>query len=200
MKIYFVASILGKKRDAQSEQWQKLIIKQLKELGHEVWDGNFKTEPKLLFEESEDEYINIYTRNTKIIKSSDLVIAEASMSDSGVGYEISYALSIKKPVLALYNEESVEPTAPPIIAGKNKHLTFVKYNKSNLKAKLVKNIGQIKQKLDTKFILIISSEIDRYLEWASQENRMHKAQIVREAIEKVMNKDKKYQRYLSEQS
>ncbi|HRN86712.1 MAG TPA: nucleoside 2-deoxyribosyltransferase [Candidatus Dojkabacteria bacterium] len=196
MKIYFVASILGKKRDTHSERWQKQIIKQLKDLGHEVWDGNFNTEPKLLYEESEDEYVNIYNRNTKIIKSSDLVIAEVSMSDSGVGYEISYALSIKKPVLALYNEQSVEPTAPPIIAGKSKFLTFVKYDEKNLKSTLDKYIGQIKKNLDSKFILIISSEIDRYLEWSSQENRMHKAQIVRDAIEKVMNKDTDYKKFL----
>jgi len=44
-----------------------------------------------------------------------------------------------------------------------------------------------------KFILIITPEIDRYLEWSSIERRMHKSQVVRAAIEKVIKRDGEYQ-------
>lgn len=196
MKIYFAASILGIKRDEKAEKWQKKIIAALKEQGAEVWDGNFNTPPKELYEESEDEYINIFKRNSKIIVGSDIVVAEVSMSDSGVGYEISFALHNRKPVLALYNEKSIEPTAPPIMAGKNKLLTFIKYKEEEIPQIIKKYLKQVKQKLDTKFILIVSPEINQYLEWASDYKRMHKAQIVRFAVEKEMDDDKEYKRFL----
>lgn len=51
-----------------------------------------------------------------------------------------------------------------------------------------------------KFILIISAEIDKYIAWASEERKLHKAQVVRMAIEDTMAKDLDYQRWLKEQS
>ena len=198
MKIYFAASILGKKRDEKAQKWQEKIIEALKEHGEDVWDGNFNTPPKLLYEETEEDYLEIYRRNEKIILNSDVVVAEVSMSDSGVGYEIALALNNRKPVLAMYNEESVEPTAPPIMAGKSKLLTFVKYKEDEIPQIIDKYLKEVKRKIDTKFILIISPEIDRYLEWASDYKRMHKAQIVRNAVEKEMENDPDYEKFLKE--
>jgi len=50
-------------------------------------------------------------------------------------------------------------------------------------------------KIDSKFILIISPEIERYLQWASKTKRMHKAQIVRLALEASIKKDKEYMNF-----
>lgn len=49
-----------------------------------------------------DEYI--YERDMKWLKESDFVIAEVSTPSLGVGYEIGYAVQVKKPVLCLYKE------------------------------------------------------------------------------------------------
>ncbi len=198
MKAYFVGSIIG--RDSKSKEWQQLITSIIKERGVDLDTVNLDTERKKLMDETEEEMIKVFKRNTKTIKDSDVVIAEVSVSDSGVGYEIAYALNLRKPVLALYNEEAGEPTAPPIQVGKQKLLTFEKYNKKNLKNKIDRFFSDIKNKLDTKFILIISPEIDRYLEWASDYKRMHKAQIVRNAVEKEMESDKDYEKYQQEQT
>jgi len=197
MKAYFVASIIG--RDTKVKEWQELVANTIKERGIDINTVNLATEKKKIMEETEDDMVKAFKRNTKSIKESDVVVAEVSVSDSGVGYEIAYALNLRKPVLALYNEEAGEPTAPPIQVGKQKLLTFEKYNKKNLKNKIDHFFSDIKSKLDTKFILIISPEIDRYLEWASDYKRMHKAQIVRNAVEKEMESDKDYKKYLTEQ-
>jgi hypothetical protein len=51
-------------------------------------------------------------------------------------------------------------------------------------------------RLDSKFILIISPEMDRYLNWASKVKRTHKAQVVRAALEVMIKKDKEYKDYI----
>jgi nucleoside 2-deoxyribosyltransferase len=49
----------------------------------------------------------IYTRDVKWIDGSKLMIAEVSGASLGVGFEIAYALFVKKiPVLAVYNEQA----------------------------------------------------------------------------------------------
>lgn len=199
MKVYFSASILGKNRNEKAEKWQNHIIQAIKNSGAEIFDINFRVKPKQLYEETEEQYVNVFKRNTEFIKNADLVVAEVSLTDSGVGYEISYALNLKKPVLALYNEDSIEPTAPPIAVGKNKLLTFKKYKASDVEKIIAKYMQDVRKQMDTKFILIISPEIDRYLEWASEFRRMHKAQVVRESVEAVMKKDKEYKAYLNSQ-
>lgn len=49
-----------------------------------------------------DEYI--YERDMSWLKESDFVVAEVSTPSLGVGYEIGYAVHVKKPVLCLYKE------------------------------------------------------------------------------------------------
>ena len=51
---------------------------------------------------------------------------------------------------------------------------------------------------DTKFILIIPAEIDRYLEWNVREKGVSKAEITRDSIEKVMHTDEAYSKYLKD--
>jgi nucleoside 2-deoxyribosyltransferase len=46
----------------------------------------------------------VYARDTRWIQESEILIAEISAPSHGVGYEIGYALSLGKPVLALYQE------------------------------------------------------------------------------------------------
>ncbi len=46
----------------------------------------------------------IYKRDMSWLKESDLVIAEVSTTSLGVGFELGYAVEVKKPVLCLYRE------------------------------------------------------------------------------------------------
>lgn len=48
----------------------------------------------------------IYWRDLKELKKADFVIAEASVVSWGVGQEITYAIMLSKPILALYNTVS----------------------------------------------------------------------------------------------
>lgn len=134
----------------------------------------------------------ISEKNDKQIKDCDLLIAEVSELNYKQGFEIARALDEKKVVIALEEESANNSKDLP----KNKSLIIKKYSQKDLALTLEKALKEAEGKLDSKFILIISPEIDRYLEWASQNKRMHKAQLVRNAVEQQMKKDKDYKEYL----
>jgi len=131
-------------------------------------------------------------KNDKLIKDCDVLITEISALNYRQGFEIARALDEKKVVIAMEDDALNNFKDLP----KNKSLATKKYNNTNVVSILEKAIKEAERKLDSKFILIISPEIDRYLEWAGQTKRMHKAQIVRNAVEQMIKKDKEYQDYI----
>ena len=132
------------------------------------------------------------------IKDSDVLITEVHFIDAKLGYEIAKALDEKKIVIILQNENKLteEIQDSYILNKKNKSLIKKKYTEKNILSVLESATKEAKNRMDTKFILIISPEIDRYLDWSSKNKRMHKAQVVREAVDKMMSKDKEYNEYL----
>ena len=147
---------------------------------------------------SEESFTQAAKQQSQSIKNSDIIISDITYSSGAVGFHIAMALAEKKYVLVLRKKNEEAKRIPgPIIGHNSKLLKFKEYSNTTERNKAISDyINTTKKKLDSKFILIISAEIDRYLEWSSQENRMHKAQIVRDAIEKVMLKDKEYKAYL----
>lgn len=190
MKIYFIASTayyLSHKQNFQKikEKLIKLGIGQVYSVTDTKNEGEFE-DPVELVKSAE-----------KLIQNSDVVIAEGSLASPGLGYDIAKAITMKKPVLVLSHKDLIKLGTPHALRLNSKLLTYKEYNDNNLE-KVVENfLKEAKNLLDTKFILIIPAEIDRYLEWASKEKRMHKAQLVREAIDKIIEEDDEYQEYLN---
>ncbi len=169
-------------------------IDNLKKLGHDI---TLDTEIKAQTDKTKDPTLNFFKRIEKEIKFTDIVITEVTYADTKVGFEIARALNEKKIVIALEQEGKLEAEIPSIHGNKLTSLIKKTYTPSNVISVVEKSVDEAKSKLDTKFILIISSEIDRYLDWASGEKRMHKAQIVRNAVEEVLKKDPDYKKYLT---
>ncbi|MBN1331530.1 hypothetical protein JW978_01430 [Candidatus Dojkabacteria bacterium] len=192
MKIFFLGV-----RDSSMYPVYKKVIKELKKSAHSV-DSEWMTATK---EEDAEHFENSYKRNMQSIKNCDFVVAETSLISSGLGFQIATALNQKKPVIALYNPKKQNPSATlKGSSDRNKYLFYAEYNSDEDIQKLLDTtIAKVKSSLDTKFILIIPSEIDRYLEWASDYKRMHKAQLVRQAIEDYMQRDTDWKEFLSEE-
>src|SRR5690606_21651704 len=106
----------------------------------------------------------------------------------------------KKVVIAVYDEKSNVSARriAPLLGNPSKHIIYKGYKEDDIDAIIEEGIKVAKDQMDTKFILIISPEIDRYLQWASEERRMHKAQVVRTAIEETMANDAEYQQFLED--
>lgn len=196
MKVFYTSSSKFLKDESKI---YKSGLKYLKSIGNKVQDY-----VNINFEEfhsnpiSEDMYTKASKEQNEGIKNSDVVIADITQSSGAIGFYIAMSLNNKKPVLVLRKKiKELDRTPGPIIGYKSKLLTFKEYTNDDERNKAIKNfINQSKKKLDSKFILIVSPEIDSYLTWSAQEKRMHKAQIVRDAIEQVMEKDNEYKKFL----
>jgi uncharacterized protein (DUF302 family) len=194
MKIYFSATIT-------SNDKLREIYKRVKEVltkeGHSVFDyGSDNLEPSQLAQRSDTEIQSTYKQLDKYLKNAEVYIADISEPSVGIGYEISQALMLRKPCLVLkYQKAGFQPLAT--IQGNNSaYMKYKTYDERTLESIIKKFIGNSKDKIDTKFILIIPPEIDRYLEWNVREKGVTKAEITREAIEMVMRQDQRYQEYL----
>lgn len=136
------------------------------------------------------------TKLNRSLKDTDILIAEISDADAKVGFDIANALAEKKVVIALEKKGSKNTISSIHGMADARQLLIHQYEDGNIETVINAAVEDAKSKLDTKFILIISPEIDRYLDWASQTKRMHKAQIVRNSIEDKIKKDKGYKTYL----
>lgn len=80
----------------------------------------------------------IYTRDIKWIDGSEAMVAEVSGPSLGVGFEIAYALFVRKiPVLALYHN-SIEKISSMISGCTNANLTVKPYKDEDSLRKEVK--------------------------------------------------------------
>src|SRR5690348_2172248 len=132
-----------------------------------------------------------YIRHKHFLKQLQLCDAVVVNSAGEVIMDrIFWALEVKKPVL------DITETKPPLKHSSLKTLNCTLNDRGMLV--IAHALKEIESQLDSKFILVISPEINRYLEWASTEKRMHKAQIVRGAVEELSYKDKRYQQFLKE--
>jgi len=97
-KIYFAGSIRGG-RDDQKNYLK--IIKHLQKYGDVLTEhiGDKKISDRGNVGLSEEE---IYERDMKWLKASDVLIAEVSNPSFGVGYEIAKAEALNKKILCLY--------------------------------------------------------------------------------------------------
>ena len=118
MIVYCAAPIKG---DQKFHNYCLDIIKQVTSLGHTALSElNDEFRPAVLLTEAE-----IFSRDTKWIDKSEIVIAEVSGPSLGVGFEIAYSLYKKKiPVLALVHTEAKDVSA--MIIGCHSELLKIK--------------------------------------------------------------------------
>lgn len=100
MNIYFACSITGGR---EFETVYQTIVRVLTEDLHVVPTAHL-AEPGVLAVEAGIDPREVYARDIAWIRSCDVLVAEVSMPSHGVGYEIGFALGLRKPVLALYQE------------------------------------------------------------------------------------------------
>jgi nucleoside 2-deoxyribosyltransferase len=100
MKIYFACSITGGRKD--EDQYKKIVSALLAD-SHVVPTADLASSEVTQVEGfvAPEE---VYERDTRWIRESDLVVAEVSTPSHGVGYEIGYALGLRIPVICLYQE------------------------------------------------------------------------------------------------
>lgn len=133
------------------------------------------------------DWSKIYKENLEIIAKADVIIAESSYENFGVGYQVAVAVQQKKPVLLLRHAS----------ADKNAFATGVEdgwvkredYTEENLPTilKTFLDANDIQAK-DMRFNFFIDRPIYNYLRWAAFKTGKTKAEILRELVVKEIDK------------
>lgn len=189
MKITFIASHTQKN---ELSKYYHRIVAQLEKLGYEVFTGSLFSEKGTDYDslKGHKERENWYQQCLKDIQKSDLVVVEISYpSTANVGHELTYALDIGKPVLALYKSER----DPVFLSGRNDDKLFLyAYTDKDLEVIVESGIELATTVQDVRFNFFISPQIGRYLDWVSKNKRVPRAVYLRRLIEEDMRGNKEY--------
>lgn len=181
MIAYFTASVVGKKHYLEN---YKRIIEIVKSKKIEIIsDHIMNISEEEINLQTLKERLGFYNRLEKWIKSSNFVIVEASFPSISVGFEISLALNLGKPVLVLYSGQN-----PPSLLAyhKDEKLVCEKYSFENLESVIEQFVNYIKGATDTRFTFFITSEIALYLDKLQKNSRTPKSVYLRRLIENDM--------------
>lgn len=183
MTIYFTASLAAK--DQYLDKYKK-IIAFLEGQGHTVIAQHIidSSESKIRLS-TREERLEFHNQLEKWLKSCDFMIAETSFPSISVGYEISLALRLAKPVLVLYSEGD----PPSLLAHhENDRLFCEKYTDDSLGKTILEFIDYMQGKNDTRFTFFITPKQAAYLDEVSHTEKLPKSVYLRQLIEKDMQR------------
>ncbi|HSW97758.1 MAG TPA: hypothetical protein VLF89_08085 [Candidatus Saccharimonadales bacterium] len=181
MKVYFTASVAAK--DQYLDQYLN-IINYLKSLGHTITSSHITEMTESLINElPREEVLDFHSKVEKWIKECDFIIADTAFPSVSVGYEISLALRMGKPVLVFY-----ENGGPPSLLRyhKDENLITERYTSATYKEVIKSFIHSISGKSDLKFIFLITPKIANFLDDIVHKEKTPKSVYIRKLIEEDM--------------
>lgn len=192
MKVYFNASLAGKKNNLSE---YKKIITILKKLGHEaIADHVMNRDSERVNQQTKENHSQDFQQARTNIQQSDVMIVEGSYPSIGVGLLLGIALDMYKPVLILY----LSTPHGLLLGDPNRLLTIMQYSKKEEKvliSKIKSFMNRSKNKiLKLRFNLMISYNQNHYLEWITVKNRISKAEFIRNLIDGKTTTDLEYQK------
>ncbi|NUM25761.1 MAG: hypothetical protein HUU49_04040 [Candidatus Buchananbacteria bacterium] len=139
-----------------------------------------------------------------MLERMDGLIIEGTSYLPESGYLIAIALAHKKPVL--YLSDKTRPINKNLLHLKknkdaSKLLNLEYYTEGNLSKIITEFLAQVergegREVPNIKFTLRITSRIERYLHWRTHNTKISKADFLREMIEKMIDEDEEYQKFV----
>jgi len=132
-----------------------------------------------------------YQETMKCVNKADIIVMEVSGHSMSMGYLISKALEINKPVIALYTAEH----KPVFIKGiMNPKLILREYTPETSEKVVAEAFKAAKGLIDMRFNFFVSPKILTYLDWVGQKRMVPKSVFLRNLIEREMKKDKEFKK------
>lgn len=183
MTCYFTASIVGKKYYLAN---YKRIVNFIEKKGIKIQAEHIlNTSEDEIKLESREKRIAFHKQLEKWIRLSDFMVAEVSFPSISVGYEISLAVHMNKPVLILYSD-----TPPSLLAHhEDENVICEKYTNNTFKEIIDDFIGFIDSKSDCRFTFFITSEIAAFLNKIQKEQKIPKSVYIRKLIMEKMKRN-----------
>lgn len=186
MKVHLITSRPTLENDIQT---LKKIIAIIQKTGHTLADNwiNVAYERLTGKDQLKADWSKIYKTNLEVIAKADVIVAECSYENFGVGYQVAVAVQQKKPVLLLRHASADKNAfATGVEDGWVKREDYTEENLSKiLKTFLDANDIQAK---DMRFNFFIDRPIYNYLRWAAFKTGKTKAEILRELVVKEIDK------------
>lgn len=188
MKIYFTSSL------SQTDDKHQINIRRifdfLKKHKHTIYPEELLKKNSAYYNsQTEKEALTAQRGLTKMKKLADLVIVEISRHSLALGQEITLALSLGKPVIALYEEGN----QPHVLRDEGGDLLLLTaYNDKNLEEVIKDALEYASSQQDVRFNFFISPSIGNYLDWISKEKKIPRSVYLRTLIEKSMESDEEY--------
>ena len=140
---------------------------------------------------------NVFHRVVSAINEASVVIIEYTVPNFSSSHQIIYSLLKHKPtlVMRLHKENSFSDSYLEAI--ESPFLTVKEYNLGNYRRILQEFLGEsgIEGGL-TRYNLVLDKKQKYYLDWISTRTKKSRSEIVRQAIEKIIQEDQKYKKYL----
>lgn len=130
------------------------------------------------------------------ISESDVIIDEASRSNSTTGITIGIALSMGKPCLILVNKPDKREKTARLFLGNLNHplLTYKEYSSpEELQQIVVEFLESINHRVRVRFNLVMDQNHDNYLTWAASQYDISKTEVITTSITEKSERDEKYQ-------
>ncbi len=144
----------------------------------------------------------LYKDVMSAIVTADAVIVDATVRSMSIGHQLTYAIQKAKPVLVLRHKKKGEVLKKLFIKGSQaKDLLVAEYEDvTSLKKQIRRFLRRYEGRSVKRFNLVITGAEDRYLNWAVFNHKRTKTEIIQEAIDRMMEKDLVYRKYLERQS
>ncbi len=189
MKLYFVASsrlvgadpkLYGKMYSFLSREGKMVSDKVMKWIKRGIKDLSVAP-----LKTTRDNYI----KSIEAVKKADIIIMEVTGHSMSMGYLISKALELNKPVVALHKKEH-----PPIfIKGINdQKLIICEYESENVEEIMGEALKRANSMVDVRFNFFVNTKILNYLDWVAQKRMQPRSVFLRNLIEREMKKDKEF--------
>jgi len=118
-----------------------------------------------------------------------VVVLEVSMHSLSMGYFMQAALSMGKPVIALY----VKGCYPAFAIGiENEKLQVIEYSMDNLVSVLEISLEYAQETSDIRFNFFVTPAISSYLDWVAKEKKLPRSVYLRRLIEDDMGKNDEF--------
>src|SRR3989338_3287250 len=148
----------------------------------------------------------VYNKVLGSILASDVMVIEGTVASFSVGHQVTLALSKSKPTLFFVKKKTLNKKHGKLkdsfLSGiTSPLLTVAEYDDSNLADILNDFLNNNGGKPIVKFNIVLTKEIENYLNWASFTHKLNKSEFIRNLILKHMrNEDEQYQKYSSHNS
>jgi hypothetical protein len=187
MKVYFTGSLHN--QDFTKDIYTR-IIADLVKMSCTVDDFSLKRNRMDFDSWTPQKRADYYSTLKKRINRSEVVLAEVSFpSTINIGHEVSLALDLGKPTIAIYQKGR----EPGILQGiDSEKFVLLEYGEDDLKSVLEYGIEEAQQRMDVRFNFFVSPQISNYLDAIAKKKKLPRAVYLRRLIEEDMKNNKEY--------